>query len=116
MEAKVIKVFDGHRSLAVHAHFLGLALESLESLAKCIQVHFDRLVSIDRWVLRERIWLVEVVAMINKGAPAVVEYDRGVGTQKHGDCAETSSGPGIAFWIHSDVRGNKYGVATVPGL
>lgn len=86
--------------------FVVFNLESLVGLTQCIQIYFDRLVSIDCRVLNVRIGLVKVIGVVHEGASHVVKDNRGVGTNQHGDAAGTSCRASATFWVNSDISGH----------
>jgi hypothetical protein len=80
MEAKVAKrVKTGSLTMSLQV----FRLESLEALAKRIQVNLDRLVPIHSRVLRSWIRFVEVVSMIHEGASHFVKDNWGIRAYKH---------------------------------
>lgn len=72
-------------------------------------------VTINVRVLGGQIGLVKVVGVLKVGSVDVVEDQRGIGANEHGDTAGTSGRSGGSLGVKGNVTSNDNGVSAIPG-
>lgn len=75
----------------------------------------EREVSVDNWVLRGQVWLVEIVCVLHvRAAKSWLNDDWGVWTDEHGDGTSSSGWAGVTLGVQGDISSNDNGVTPIP--
>lgn len=110
MEAEIVHRVVVHWLLAKAGLFADL---STIALLKSIQVNTNGLVTIDRGVFRLRIWLIEIICIINERRSNIIKDDRGIGAKQHSNAASTAGRSCRTLGVDSNISTDHETITTI---